>query len=61
MKDYLLDRLTLYIQGLLWFIGIAIHNHYRNECTKDFNCCGTCGRKAFIKIKDITYNRQQKS
>ncbi len=47
---YLLDRFTLYCQGVLWLFGIAIHNSYRGECTPDFNCCVNCGRKKFIQI-----------
>lgn len=33
---FILERLTVWIQSALWRVGIAVHNHYRNECTKDF-------------------------
>lgn len=52
---YLLDRITVWLQGLLWFLGVAIHNAYRDECTPDFNCCCKVGRRCFIRLPDIYY------
>lgn len=43
--------LTWKWQGLLWWIGVAWHNSYSNECTKDFNCCNDIGRKKWLVFK----------
>jgi len=32
-------RLTCLFQTILWRVGIAWHNSFSDECTKDFNCC----------------------
>ena len=46
-------RLTHWLQYTLWFIGIAWHNIYSNECTKDFNCCNDdLGRIVFLRIPE---------
>ncbi len=47
------------IQSFLWWIGIAWHNSYSDECTKDFNCCNSnLGRKAWIyKSKKINMKK----
>lgn len=50
MKDKFLDRLSLYAQWLLWKVGIAWHNPYRDECTPDFNCCMKKGRRKFMQF-----------
>ena len=48
--------ITWKIQDFLWFFGIAWHNIYFNECTKDFNCCcEKIGRFSWIKFKAKEY------
>lgn len=43
-----------FIQKLLWFCGIAVHDPIFGECTPDFNCCcSNIGRKSFIHIADF--------
>lgn len=46
------EKLSIILQSFLWYIGIAWHNSYRNECTPDFNCCVNTGRKKFIQFKE---------
>jgi hypothetical protein len=43
--------MTNKLQSFLWWIGVAWHNTYSNECTKDFNCCEPIGRWAWIRFK----------
>lgn len=44
--------LTCMFQASLWFLGIAWHNRYSDECTRDFNCCeSSLGRFAWIRFK----------
>lgn len=43
-------RLTVVWQSALWLIGIAWHNRYEDECTRDFNCCNKIGRKSWWRI-----------
>lgn len=44
--------ITCKFQSFLWYIGIAWHNTYSNECTKDFNCCEhTIGRFSWLRFK----------
>ena len=43
-------KITPTIQKFLWFLGIAVHNHDRNERTPDFNCCNSIGRKKWYLI-----------
>jgi hypothetical protein len=46
-------RLSVWLQSILWFIGIARHNHYGNECTPDFNCCNKgLGRWCWWRIPE---------
>ena len=42
--------LTYLVQKFLYFIGIAWHNSYSNECTIDFNCCNNIGRFKWLQI-----------
>lgn len=35
--------LSCRVQGFLCKLGIAVHNPFRNECTKDFGCCTKTG------------------
>lgn len=35
---------SCYVQNFLATLGIAIHNPFRNECTKDFGCCTNIGK-----------------
>ena len=30
---------SCWVQTILQFFGIAIHNHFRDECCIDFECC----------------------
>jgi hypothetical protein len=39
------------IQSFLGMLGIAIHNPFRNECTKDFSCCTNIG-KYWLRINE---------
>jgi hypothetical protein len=48
--------ITYMFQNVLHFIGIAWHNSYSNECTKDFNCCTDIGKFAWLKIRN-KYNK----
>jgi hypothetical protein len=32
-------RFTVWVQTILWRIGIPWHNVFADECTPDFNCC----------------------
>ena len=32
-------RISNIIQGLLWLIGLSLHNKYAGECCPDFSCC----------------------
>ena len=41
-----------FIENSLWKVGVAVHDPVFGECTKDFNCCCDCGRKAVIKFRD---------
>lgn len=51
-------RITNIWQSFLWYIGIAWHNSYSNECTKDFNCCTIgIGRKVWLRIKKNRYKK----
>lgn len=45
-----MNKITLCWQKLLWCLGIAWHNLYRDECTPDFNCCQKVGRKSWWRI-----------
>lgn len=48
-KIYLI---TNFIQRILHFIGIAWHNNYFGECTKDFNCCNDdIGKWCWLRLK----------
>lgn len=43
--------ITRKLQSLLWYFGVALHNFYSDECTKDFNCCeSSIGRYAWLRI-----------
>lgn len=45
--------ITWKFQSLLWWIGIAWHNPYSDECTKDFNCCEpSIGRRAWLRFNN---------
>ena len=51
--------LTWKLQSFLWKIGIAWHNPYSDECTKDFNCCEpSIGRFAWLRFNNRTTPKQ---
>ena len=33
------EKVSCYVQQILWNIGIHWHNTVRDECTPDFSCC----------------------
>ena len=33
------NNLTRTMQGILYVLGISLHNYYTNECVPDFSCC----------------------
>jgi len=44
-------KLTVVGQWILYKIGIAVHNHFADECTPDFNCCEKrIGKTAWLRI-----------
>jgi len=50
-NNKLIYSITHFIQNILHFFGIAWHNTYSGECTKDFNCCNKdIGRPAYFRI-----------
>ena len=51
--------ITWKFQSLLWWVGIAWHNPYSDECTKDFNCCEpSIGRRAWLRFNNRTTPKQ---
>lgn len=48
--------LSCRIQEFLRKLGIAVHNPFRNECTKDFSCCTKIGHY-WIRIPQIRKNK----
>lgn len=42
-------RLTVWIQTILWKLGIPWHNSFSGECTPDFNCC----TRATLRIQQL--------
>ena len=32
-------RMSNIIQGLLWLVGLSLHNTYAGECCPDMSCC----------------------
>jgi len=48
------------IQKGLWYCGVAWHDPIFGECTPDFNCCGNCGREAWIKFPQKHYHKKYK-
>lgn len=35
----IIRKMSVWNQGLLWLMGINVHNHITDECTPDFSCC----------------------
>lgn len=34
-----INNITRTFQGIMYVLGISIHNYYTNECVSDFSCC----------------------
>lgn len=52
-------KVTVWWQGFLHFFGIAWHNSFSDECTKDFNCCEPdIGSYAWLRVSFRRRNKE---
>lgn len=43
----IINKLSIYLQTVLWLFGYSWHNSIRDECTPDFSCCAMKCKESF--------------